>query len=283
MRIAVLSDIHGNLPALETILADIDAWQPDKVIVNGDVVNRGPKPRECWQLIDTRIREQGWIMTRGNHEEFVVEWDTPRVKLGSAEADLFQSSLWTYHQLPASAIAYFKTLPIGHSETLFDTTIRFNHASPHGTRDGIGPWNNDDEVRRKIAPAPDLFFTAHTHRLFVRQIDQTQVINSGSVGVPLDNDKRANYARLSWQDQWQIELIRLDYDRAQTQRDFNEVNYCEECGVSSALLYLEWRDAQSYVPDFFRTYGQAIREGTLTVAKAVATFLDSQGLTIEQC
>ena len=60
MKIALLSDIHGNVAALQAVLADIDAWQPDQVIVNGDVVNRGPDSPTCWQMIADRRAQPGW-------------------------------------------------------------------------------------------------------------------------------------------------------------------------------------------------------------------------------
>lgn len=278
MKLAVLSDIHGNLPALQTVLDDMDAWGPDQVVVNGDVVNRGPKSAECWQIIADRMQSQGWLMTRGNHEEYTVGWAEPRPGLSDAELDMFQSSRWTYQQLPSTAIDTLKALPDSHQMTLHGSTIRFNHASPRGTQDGIGPWNSDAEIREKMAPAPDIFFTAHTHRTFVRQVDQTQVVNSGSVGVPLDGDPRASYIRMSWQDGWHIEPVRLAYDREQTQRDFDATAYCDVCGSTGVLLYLEWRDARSYVPMWGRTYGERIQLGQMMPKQAVAEYLASHDL-----
>ena len=280
MKIAVLSDIHGNLPAFETVLAHIDAYRPDLVVVNGDVVNRGPKSAECWQIIADRLNGQGsakqeWVMTRGNHEEYVLEWDEPRPNLTSAERDIFQSSLWTFEQLPASAIAHFKTLPDSHSRELFDSAIRWNHASPRGTRDGIGPWTTDNEIREKMAPAPDIFFTAHTHRAFVREVGATRVVNSGSVGCPLDGDKRASYVQLSWQKGWQIDPIRLDYDREQTQRDFDACDFREVCGSTGQLMHLEWDKAQSFIPAFFQQYHQAINDESLTPTEAAKLFMQA--------
>ena len=77
MKLAVLSDIHGNWPALEAAAADIDAWQPDLVVVNGDVVNDGPRSLECWNYVAGRRNRDGWVVLRGNHEEYVAEWLDP--------------------------------------------------------------------------------------------------------------------------------------------------------------------------------------------------------------
>ncbi|HFE38419.1 MAG TPA: metallophosphoesterase, partial [Gammaproteobacteria bacterium] len=70
MKIAVLSDIHGNVPALYAVLEDILRWRPDKIIVNGDIVNRGPCSKSVLEIIDTEI-PHGILLT-GNHETFVL-------------------------------------------------------------------------------------------------------------------------------------------------------------------------------------------------------------------
>ena len=68
MQIAVLSDIHGNLPALEAVAADLERLDPDLVFVAGDFQNRGPNPREVTQF----VAESGWTLLRGNHEDYVI-------------------------------------------------------------------------------------------------------------------------------------------------------------------------------------------------------------------
>ena len=81
MRIAVLSDIHGNLPALRTVIADIDAWSPDLVVVGGDIVNRGPRSGECLDVLVERQWADGWRLLRGNHEDFVLDCADPALSL----------------------------------------------------------------------------------------------------------------------------------------------------------------------------------------------------------
>ena len=68
MQFAVLADIHGNLPALEAVAAEIDRLRPDLVFVAGDFQNRGPNPREVTKF----VAESGWTLLRGNHEDYVI-------------------------------------------------------------------------------------------------------------------------------------------------------------------------------------------------------------------
>lgn len=273
-KVAILSDIHGNLPALQAVVADIDAWRPDHVIVNGDVVNRGPRPADCWALVMARVQADGWQMTLGNHEEYTLEWDAPRPQLSAVEREMYRTSLWTYQQLDAAAIAAMRRLPLALTLRAPDgTQLRAQHASLRNTSDGVGPWTTDAELRAKIAPAPDVFVTSHTHRLLQRRIDDTLVVNSGSVGCPLDDDVRAGYARVVWDGGWSAELVRVAYDRAVTQRDFEQVRYVEIAGASALLLYREWRDAHSHFPVWARLYNDRVQSGRMTPTEAITAYL----------
>ena len=72
VKIAVLADIHANLAALEAVSEHIEHWQPDSIAIAGDIVNRGPRPRECWGFVQERMAQDGWLVLRGNHEGYVI-------------------------------------------------------------------------------------------------------------------------------------------------------------------------------------------------------------------
>ena len=97
MKVAILSDIHGNLPALEAVTTDIETWGAGEVIVNGDIVNRGPKPLECWSFVQGKRRDAGWRITRGNHEDYVIKHAhaVPDAEHVGIRAEINKSSLWT--------------------------------------------------------------------------------------------------------------------------------------------------------------------------------------------
>ena len=120
MKVAILSDIHGVLPALETVLDAIDRWQPDHVIVNGDVVNRGPRPLECWNIIANRVAKDGWLMTIGNHEQFTVSANEVRTDLKPGEADMFYASTWTNQFFSKAQLEVMAQLPLSVSLTAPD-------------------------------------------------------------------------------------------------------------------------------------------------------------------
>ncbi|NJM39988.1 MAG: metallophosphoesterase, partial [Anaerolineae bacterium] len=77
MKLAILADIHANSVALQEVVAHIDRWKPELVIVAGDIVNRGPRPAECLALVQQRRQTDGWLVVRGNHEDYVVGQSKP--------------------------------------------------------------------------------------------------------------------------------------------------------------------------------------------------------------
>ncbi|MCZ7672815.1 MAG: metallophosphoesterase [Chloroflexi bacterium] len=101
MKIAILSDNHGNVPALQTVIEHIEAWQPDHVIFNGDAVNRGPKSLESWQIVQAKRQQNGWLMARGNHEDYVLnhEKEDPHAIPVDYKTQINQNSRWTHRQL----------------------------------------------------------------------------------------------------------------------------------------------------------------------------------------
>jgi predicted phosphodiesterase len=277
MKIALLSDIHGILPALEVVVAHIAQWQPDQVIVNGDVVNRGPSSAACLALIRQRVQEQGWRLTLGNHEEYTAAWLDQNRRLPPAESELYAVSRWTFEQTGAAAARDFSAWPAEQALALPDGgTLLATHASRLSNTDGIGPWSSDEEIREKMAPAPSIFVTAHTHRFLVRMVEQTLVINAGSVGFPFDGDSRTGYVQLAWQGgAWQAEIVRLAYDREQARRDFSESGYLAGGGPSAELMFFEWMHARSHIPHWSAAWRARVSAGEVGVRESVRAYLAS--------
>ena len=199
MKIAVISDIHGNMPALETVTADIERWQPDQVIVNGDIVNRGPLSRESLEWVLARQASAGWQIVKGNHEDYVLECAASNGVKSGPDYEVRQFAHWAYEQV-ADYVPLIAQLPEQKSVFAPDgSELRVLHGSMRDNRDGVYPQTTDKELRVQIAPAPAIFVTGHTHRPLIRQIDETTVVNIGSVGAPFDGNRELSYGRFTWQ------------------------------------------------------------------------------------
>ena len=274
MKLAVLADIHSNWPALQAVANHIERWQPDRVIVAGDVINRGPRPVECLDFILNMQRERGWRLVLGNHEEYVIHHAHPREPIAGPWIQIWGSSRWTYDKLGHNVRA-LEALPFQQSWHMPDgSEARVVHASMRGTRDGIFTETPDALLRQQITPAPHLLVVGHTHRPLVRTVDETLVVNVGAVGLPFDLDVRASYAQLTWHaGRWTAEIVRVEYDRAQADRDFDETGFVVEAGPIALLIRDELAQARSNLFEWTRDYEAAVAAGHMTMAESVTRFL----------
>jgi predicted phosphodiesterase len=276
MKLAVLADIHANLAALQAVVTHVEAWQPDAVIVAGDIVNRGPCPRQCLRLVQARQQAAGWLVVRGNHEDYVINQARPGAARNGSRFEIFRSSYWTYQELGGS-VAELEAMPFQVSLAAPDgSEVRIVHASMRSNRDGIYPETTDEELRRQISPPPPLFCVGHTHRPLVRMVDQTLVVNVGSAGLPFDGDVRVSYGQLTWQQgRWYAQIIRLEYDRTQAERDFFESGFMTDSGPLAPLILDEFYMARSRLYQWASRYQAQVLAGTISLEASVRATLDS--------
>ena len=278
MKVAVLSDIHGNLPALQAVAEHLAVWQPDVVVVNGDTVNRGPSSLAAWLFVQA---QPGWRLLKGNHEEYVVGHAVNGAEGNGRLFAINYMSYWTYlqHRCEVDSLVL---LPDDLSLFAPDgSELRFRHASMKNNRDSILQESPDEMLRTQIAPLPALFATGHTHMPFVRQVDQTVVVNSGSVGTPADGDVRASYAQIVWQRRkWSAQIVRLQYDRQSTRCNYFESGFISEAGPVGWLVFYEWWQASGVVYPWLARYYEAVMAGEIELETAVTRYLSELGLPV---
>lgn len=276
MKIALLADIHANLIALQTVYHHIEQWQPDLTIVLGDVVNRGPRPAECLEFVLEKQQQQGWLLLRGNHEEYVMSHATETYS--GIEADLYRNSRWTYEQLDRN-VTGLRAWPFSISHAFAGGELRLAHASMRHNRDGIYIETPDETLLQQIGPRPAMAFAVgHTHKPFIRQLNGTTVINVGSVGLPFDGDPQACYARLETRvDQWRADLVRVGYDRERADKDFVETGFLENGGALARLIRNELRLARSQIAEWVTAYEKSVIAGEIGLDESVTRFLKDGG------
>lgn len=274
MKVAVLSDIHGNLPALRAVMTHIDAWSPDVVVVGGDIVNRGPMSGECLNLLIDRHDNDGWRLLRGNHEEFVLDCGSPDQPLSGPVFEMKQFAHFALFQV-SDKVDRLRTLPDIYECPAPDSQLlRIAHASMRSNRDGIYPMTADDEIRRQIAPAPAVFITGHTHRPLMRRVDGTLVVNIGSVGSSFDDDRRAGYGQFIWcNGQWAAEIVRIEYDYDQLEEDYVRSGFLVEGGALAQLMLVELRKARGLIHRWASQYEDAVLQGHLSLEESVRLIL----------
>ncbi len=226
MRIAILSDIHGNHLAFDAVLQDIRRMGTvDSYWIVGDLVAMGPNPVAVAQRIRALPNQQS---TRGNtdrwladiHHEFPLtpaEISQAAQNNESAPLELAYAMVWAQGALAASGdLDWITTLPLEYRTVLPDgTRVLCVHAAP-GTDDGDGirPTMSDEDFATAIAGAEaDLIFVGHTHWALDRKINGVRVVNLGSISLQVLPDLRASYAILEVDEAgYKIEVRKVAYD-----------------------------------------------------------------------
>jgi len=196
MRVAVFTDIHGNLPALEASLAAIDAIGVDQSYCGGDLVGYGPNPNEVRALIEDR----GIPTIYGNYdyaigrdlEDCGCAYVTPHDRaLGQ------QSVEWTLAHTNDRAKAFMRGLPFDLRVEMTDQRVRLVHGSPRKVNEYLFEDKPASLYERLAASAEcDVLVFGHTHTPWVREYGGVLFVNCDSVGKPKDGDPRGAFAIL---------------------------------------------------------------------------------------
>src|SRR5579864_2780172 len=244
MRIAIISDIHGNLTALDAVLADLRQQKPDVVFHGGDLPYGGSHPAE---VIDC-IAQEGWKGVLGNTDEML--WDSSaRAALEAAAPKLkplfkvlFDAcGPATRKMIGESRLAWLRALPTDlRFEDLRHENLALMHASPGNLWRAPMDTADDAELETTYKQMnAEIVVYCHIHRPFIRKIGNMTVCNTGSVGAPYDGDPRASYLLI---DNGQPAIRRVEYD---VEKEVKRL-------LQSAYPYKEWlaeiRRSGSYMP-----------------------------------
>jgi predicted phosphodiesterase len=225
MRIALLSDIHGNATALKAVLADIaERGGADGYWIMGDLVALGPEPVLTLEILSALPSTR---FIRGNTDRYVCTDDRPSPSIDEAKSnprllpalvEVASTFAWTQGMVTACGwLQWLQALPLEMRISLPDGTRFLGvHASP-GQDDGAGisPDGDAAEFGESLAEAnADLICVGHTHLPFERRILETHVVNPGAVSLSLARDKHASYALLHVSsDTRSVEHRKVPYDR----------------------------------------------------------------------
>lgn len=208
MRIAVVSDIHGNRTAFEAVLADLRETAPDMIFHGGDLAHGGANPAE---IVD-RIRDLGWPGVMGNTDEMLPTPETLKefASQTPAMATLFaaieEMAAATRAALGEERLAWLAKLP----RVRTYGPMALVHASPGSTWRSPMPEASDSELQEVYGPlGRQVAVYGHIHRPFMRNVGGMTVANTGSVSLSYDGDRRAAYLLL---DESEPSIRRVEYD-----------------------------------------------------------------------
>ena len=210
MKIGVISDIHGNLPALNAVYNHMPN-SIDRIICVGDIIGYGPKPRECLD----KINQTSDLTIKGNHEKALIQGEsfnstTAHYGLENAKKELYSDHYNWLENLPSQ---------IRNNEMLMF------HSHPD-TQEHIYP-EDIETVIMNLDEKYQIVVYGHTHIPVNNFYNQTLVVNPGSVGQPRDSDQRASYAVID-ASQNNADIHRVEYDIQKTIQQLQDNGFPEE-------------------------------------------------------
>lgn len=231
MRVAIFSDVHGNLTALNAVLEDIESKQVNLTIFAGDLCTDGAQPQACVE----RLRESNVAAIAGNTDQRLCNQpllsDEPALEEAERIKQIENNTDWTWAQLDEMNRAWLRNLPL---HRRFSPTVHPKddllvvHANPIDTDyhilpsparqralyDEVRQPDDDPELEKRLGHlGGGIVAFGHLHIPGVRDWHDLQLVNISSVSLPLDGDLRAKYGLLTWESgSWTIEHQYVPYD-----------------------------------------------------------------------
>lgn len=269
MRLAFLSDIHGNLPAFEAALEHLARQQVDRLVIGGDIVVGSPDSAACWQ----RAQSLGCPILRGNQERYLFHFSDPKAP-ALWRTPQFAPVQWALAEFGPQQLQQMSRLPL---------TLRLPeapdlllvHASARTDHDGIYPYTPEEQLVPMFAgEKAALIVRGHNHLPFLRQWEGGLIATAGSVGLALDGNPTAQYLIAEQRASgWHTIHHSVPYDQEANLRRLAESGYLEATGSMGRLFLRELETATHVVVPFLRAYRRWKQESPLSLDQAVERFL----------
>jgi putative phosphoesterase len=191
MSVAVLSDIHGNICALNAVLSDIKSLNISDIVFLGDLVISGPSPWEVFQELRS-LNPRCWV--KGNTDDWFAEITDEWSPTTKQEEKIYKNYIFARNHLDRESIDFLLKLPENCSFEAAGVTILAVHGSPRSISEGIGKNNRHDELIAIFSNIEEsVIVSGHSHVPFIGKVVNKVIFNVGSIGMPLDGDNRASY------------------------------------------------------------------------------------------
>jgi putative phosphoesterase len=209
MKIAVISDIHGNMEALNAVVADIEKENCQKILILGDLAMAGPEPDETIDFIKTLINQKDVEIIQGNTDEMIVKAtglpDDVYTPPSSVMADALK---YAQEVISDENKDFLSQLPPQKSLKIGETSILMVHGSPRKNNEDILPAKPIETIKPMIEGIEeDIIFCGHTHLPAGYQVDKQTIVNDGSVGRPFTEEPKACYVVMDIPDLSQNEFV----------------------------------------------------------------------------
>jgi predicted phosphodiesterase len=222
MRIAILNDVHGNIYALEKVIADLQTQSIDSVAFLGDSSFLGLYPQECFDQIQAL---NPIINIKGNTDANVEDLDQFH-PTNDFEQILLEMCVYMDRKMNSKSKDILSKLKISEKENFGDTDIIFCHGSPYSYKDQLTEENKDKFKERISEENVKAIICAHTHQPAEFYINQTIIKNFGAIGYSFNGDIRAHYGIVEIVDDREMSFItrQIEYNIEKYKSEIKEQN-----------------------------------------------------------
>ncbi|TBL75234.1 metallophosphoesterase family protein [Paenibacillus thalictri] len=209
MRLAVISDMHGNATAFEEVIRDLKEMSPDAVVCLGDIVMKGPQPVECIDMVRSL---NPLAVVRGNYDDKFLK--SPKTPENYKQELQLRALRYDSEKISLADQEWLTQLPHGHTCDLEGIQTEMYHASPQSLYKVTYPWATNEELEQlHQQEQTKLVLYGHIHHAYVRYWAGRTIVNCGSIGMPFDRDNRASYAVIDFAgSNLAVQLRRVEYD-----------------------------------------------------------------------
>jgi predicted phosphodiesterase len=221
MRVALLSDPHGDHVALARVIADLEkAPSVDEVLLGGDLAQGGPQPVET---ID-EIRNRRWRSVRGNSDEFLIRIADGQLTEPDVPEEVMARGSWSVERLGTDGIEYLRALPTSIEVGPFPFgRVALVHATPWSTEDVVLPDAAPDVAQRMVDEAgARLLAYGHIHTPYQRKVGDAVLMSIGAVSASNDADPRPAYSIVTLGETISVEVRRVDWPLEERLADYEK-------------------------------------------------------------
>ncbi|MFP4115707.1 MAG: metallophosphoesterase family protein [Candidatus Aenigmatarchaeota archaeon] len=224
MRIAVIADIHSNLPALRSVMREVQTERPEYILCLGDIVGYGPHPNKVVELMERDATEI--ISVKGNHDEAVLGGKVKKLQSNAAEA-----VEWTIERIKDENLEVLENFDTYEALEIDGYKFFAVHGSPRDHLNEYVDRNTSDETLNGFLEdtGADVLLMGHTHVPYIRSLERGLAINPGSVGQPRDRDRRASYAIVDIKRRV-LDIRRVSYNVNKTADDIKQSRLPDRLG-----------------------------------------------------
>jgi predicted phosphodiesterase len=263
MRVAIISDLHGNTFALEAILEDIAKQGVDQIIVAGDSVNGHPNSKQCWDM----VMALGCPVLQGNHEQYMYRLGTEAAEPEWMQ-ERFQTIRFFHSQFSSANLEKMRALPFTYS--LPDLLIC--HATPGDAFKSLFSHSTPLELENAFAGATENnIVRGHNHNWFTTHWNGRTLHSIDAAGLPLTGKPIAPYAIFSLDKTWSLEKRLMNYDHQAAVAAMND-EFIANVGAMGYIWKLELQIAQPHLNPFFKQYFAALERQEIGFEDAVRQY-----------